>query len=213
MFAENGFVVWTSDGPDAWIIDPGLPPQPHELLRVVEHHNLAPAAILLTHCHADHVAGIPMIRAAHPNVPILVPRDEARLLTDADANLSGGLGFPITVPPADRLLAAGGELMLGGLRWDVLDVAGHSPGGLAYYNAAGGVVIVGDALFAGSIGRVDFPGSSGRRLIGNIRAQLLTLPDNTVVYSGHGPATTIGVERRENPYLQGDPDLLVELEG
>ena len=83
-------------------------------------------------------------------------------------------------------------------------MAGHSPGGLAYYCASAGVVFTGDALFAGGIGRYDFPGSSGKRLLANIRRHLLTLPDETVVYSGHGPATTIADERDTNPYLQED---------
>ncbi|HQL53327.1 MAG TPA: MBL fold metallo-hydrolase, partial [Phycisphaerae bacterium] len=93
---------------------------------------------------------------------------------------------------------------LGALTWQVLDVAGHSPGGLAFYCAAAGVVVTGDALFAGSIGRYDFPGSSGARLLANIRQHLLTLPPETVVYAGHGPATTIGDELETNPFLDED---------
>lgn len=211
MFGQNGYVAWTAAGPAAWIIDPGFPPQPRELLRVVEQHGLRPIGILLTHCHPDHFAGIPAIRAAYPDLPISAPGDEAHMLTDADANLSAAMGFAVTAPPAERLIKPGEALTLGSLTWEVRDVAGHSPGGLAFYCAAAGVVFSGDALFAGSIGRVDFPGCSGARLLRNIQEQLLTLPDETVVYSGHGPATTIGVERRRNPFLQGDPALLEEL--
>jgi glyoxylase-like metal-dependent hydrolase (beta-lactamase superfamily II) len=93
---------------------------------------------------------------------------------------------------------------LASLGWRVVDVSGHSPAGLAYYCEAAAVVVTGDALFAGSIGRYDFPGSSGPKLVNNIRRHLLSLPDATVVYSGHGPATTVGEERESNPFLNED---------
>jgi glyoxylase-like metal-dependent hydrolase (beta-lactamase superfamily II) len=98
-------------------------------------------------------------------------------------------------------LAAGGELTLDGTTWKILDASGHSPGGRALYCAVAAVVIVGDALFQGSIGRTDFHNSRHDRLISNIKTNLLTLPDETRVYSGHGPVTTIGAERRTNPFL------------
>ena len=123
------------------------------------------------------------------------------MLTDASANMSAALGFGIVASPPEKALSPGDRLDLAGLRWKALDVAGHSPAGLAYYCEQVGVVITGDALFAGSIGRYDFPGSSGPKLLANIRQHLLTLPDDTVVYSGHGPATTIGEERDSNPFL------------
>ena len=115
--------------------------------------------------------------------------------------MSAALGFGIVTSPAERLLAPSDTLELGTSHWTALDVAGHSPAGLAYYSEQVGVVFTGDALFAGSIGRYDFPGSSGPRLLANIRQNLLTLPDATVVYSGHGPATTIAQERASNPFL------------
>jgi hydroxyacylglutathione hydrolase len=99
-------------------------------------------------------------------------------------------------------LAPGGTLMLEGSVWAILDTSGHSPGGRSLYCAALGVVIVGDALFAGGIGRYDFPDSDGPRLLQNIRDQLLTLPESTRVLSGHGPETTIGTEKHHNPFLQ-----------
>jgi glyoxylase-like metal-dependent hydrolase (beta-lactamase superfamily II) len=203
MFQENGLLLWPTGSTDCWVVDPGFPPQPDHILAAVAERGLSPQAILLTHCHPDHLAGVNTFRRRLPTMPLWVPRDEAHMLADPRANLSEPMGFPVNAPPADRLLAPGERLGLGPLAWAVLDVAGHSPGGLAYYCAAAGVVLTGDALFSGSIGRCDFPGSSGQRLLRNIRANLLTLPPQTVVYSGHGPATTIGRERTDNPFLAG----------
>ncbi len=202
MFQENGLLLWPLDGQDCWIVDPSFPPQADELAAAVTERRLTLAAVLLTHCHVDHLAGTPVIRSKLPEAPLWAPRDEAHMLADATENLSASLGTPVTAPSAERLLASGDTLELGALRWQVLDVGGHSPGGLAFYCQPAGVVIVGDALFAGGIGRYDFPGSSGERLLNNIRENLLALPADTVVYSGHGPTTTIGRERDTNPYLR-----------
>jgi glyoxylase-like metal-dependent hydrolase (beta-lactamase superfamily II) len=202
MFQENGYLLWTADGPEAWIIDPGLPPQNQKIAAAVRKRELSPRAILLTHCHGDHIAGVRGLCEEFSDLKLLAPRDEQHMLGDAVANLSRPFGFNITTPAANQLLAHGDRLTLGSLTWQVLDVSGHSPGGLAYHCPDAGVVLTGDALFAGSIGRTDFPGGSAHRLLDNIRRHLLTLPDDTVIYSGHGPATTVAEERDSNPYLQ-----------
>lgn len=202
MFQENAYLLWTADGPDAWIIDPGFPPQVAALTDAIRQHNLAPAAMVITHGHLDHIAGAAGLRDEFPDLRLLVPRDELHMLTDPAANLSAQLGLSVVAPEADQPLAPGDTLTLGPLTWRVLDVSGHSPGGLAYYCEQVGIVFSGDTLLAGGIGRTDFPGSSTNRLVSNIREQLLTLPDGTVVYSGHGPATTIARERDTNPFLR-----------
>ena len=202
MFQENGYLLWPADQTDGWIVDPGFSPQPEELADAVRTRGLTLKLVLLTHCHPDHLAGVTTIRRRFPDAPLWAPRDEAHMLTDPQANLSASMGFPVVAPAADRLLASGDTLMLGELAWTVLDVSGHSPGGLAYYCQAAGVVLTGDALFADSIGRYDFPGSDGGRLLRNIRDNLLTLPSETVVYAGHGLPTTIGRERDHNPFLR-----------
>ncbi len=202
MFQENGYLLGTQEGAGAWIVDPGFPPQHEEIIAALKKRKLTPAAILITHGHTDHIAGVVGLRAAYPELPIHAPRDEQHMLTDARANLSAQIGMNLVVPACDRPVSPGETLTLGQFAWQVLDVAGHSPGGVAYYCPEAGVVFTGDSLFAGSIGRTDFPGSSTTQLLDNIRRHLLTLPDDTVVYSGHGPATTIAHERETNPFLK-----------
>lgn len=191
LFAENGMLVWLDGHPDCWIIDPGFPPQPDQMLAALRRSGLTRPTVLLTHAHADHIAGIAPLRNALPDVPIVAPRDEARLLTDAQENLSAPLGMPVTAPPADRLVTPGETLTLGPTRWLALDVSGHSPGGLAYYCQELKVAFVGDAVFAEGIGRTDFPHSDHPRLIRNIRDHLLTLPHETRLYPGHGPSASV----------------------
>lgn len=202
MFQENGLLVWRADFTDAWIIDPGLPPQPMNIAAAVHARGLTPTAIVLTHCHGDHIAGITPLRALLGPIPVTCPDGELALLTSAVANLSAGMGWPLALPGAERIVRAGETLELAGLRWETRDVAGHSPGALAYYCAEASVAIVGDAVFAEGIGRYDFPHSDRRRLLDNIRTNILTLPDDVTVYSGHGPTATIGEIRTHNHYLR-----------
>ena len=199
-FGENAYVVSTEGR--AWVIDPSFPPQVHQLLHFVSSSKLEVEKIVLTHGHADHIAGVDFVHAAHPRAELWIASEDAIMLTDANANLSGpyGMGFTVQTPP-DGDLQPGIKLQLGRFSWTVLDTSGHSPGGRTLYCAEAGVVLAGDALFAGSIGRTDFPGSDHYRLIRSIRENLLKLPDETVVYSGHGPITTIGKERKFNPFL------------
>jgi len=208
MFQVNTLLLRADGAAECWVIDPGFPPSAAQVAEAITRQGLGPVTVVLTHGHVDHLAGVAALREAVPGLTVTAPRGDAHMLTDADANLSAPFGVPIVAGPPDRLMNPGDTLELGGLRFDVRDVSGHSPGGVALYCAAAGVVIAGDALFAGSIGRTDFPGSSTRRLLSNIRAHLLTLPADTVVYCGHGPGTTIGAERNTNPFLQpGGVDL------
>ncbi len=204
IYAENGMTVYFRHGGPCWIIDPGLPPQAEQILRHISDHALVPQAIVLTHAHADHIAGIDEIRDEFDKLPVYLAKEEWRGLTDPMENLSGlvGLGFVTSVTdPLD--LPHGSTLELDGSVWQVLESSGHSPGGRTFYCASLKTAIVGDALFAGGVGRVDFHHSDGNRLLRNIRENLMTLPDDTRVLSGHGPETTIGRERRTNPYVTG----------
>ncbi|MBN1346887.1 MAG: MBL fold metallo-hydrolase [Phycisphaerae bacterium] len=203
MFGENSFVISARDGGSCWIIDPSFPPQCQEATAYIAERGLALAAIVLTHGHADHIAGIEHVLHDWPEAPIWIGAEDDIMLTDARANLSAPFGISLVMPKsAEAHLDPGQTLELDGTRWQVLDTSGHSPGGRSLYCAEAGVVFVGDALFAGSIGRVDLPGSDGDQLLGNIRRNLYTLPDETVVYTGHGPTTTIGVEKTSNPFVR-----------
>lgn len=201
-YMENGYTVYRRDGGPCWIIDPGLPPQAAGIIDHVREHHLEPAAIVLTHAHADHIAGIDEVRESLGEVPVYLAKEEWAALTDPMENLSGLMGPGMTTNVTDpRDLPHGGTLELDGIPWTLLDVSGHSPGGRTLYSDVLGIAIVGDALFAGSVGRVDFPHSDGATLMRNIHANLMTLPDETRVLSGHGPETTIGRERVSNPFV------------
>lgn len=202
VYVENGMTVYRRTGGPCWIIDPGLPPQARRIIGHIQEHSLAPAAIVLTHAHADHIAGIDEVRAALGALPVYLAREEWAALTDPMENLSGQFGPGLRTEVTDPVdLPHGATLSLDDTEWHVIDTSGHSPGGRTLYCASLAVAIVGDALFAGSVGRVDFPHSDGARLMRNIHAHLMTLPDETRVLSGHGPETTIGRERRTNPFI------------
>jgi hydroxyacylglutathione hydrolase len=203
MFGENAYVVFEKPGGSCWIIDPSFEPQPRQIAEIVAENSLQPAAILITHCHGDHIVGIDAVKQRWPRISLYVPSLEIGWLTDAHKNLSAGFGMALRIAaPVDHALEPGESLPLDSLTWRVLDASGHTPGSLAYYCPAGKALITGDALFAGSVGRTDFPGSNYEQLLRNIRSNLLSLPDDVTIYPGHGPPTTVGREQATNPFLQ-----------
>lgn len=199
-FAENTYIVWLSGRKDALVIDPGL--EPELILEFLNDNDLTPAAILNTHGHADHIGGNETLKQSYPQAPLLIGVNDAPLLTDADANLSGPFGLPIVSPAADQILREGDVIEFAGIRLEVLDVPGHSPGHLVFvYRDRPIVIFGGDVLFREGIGRYDFPNSNGPLLFEGIRSKLLPFPADTIIYPGHGPTTTIGHEKRHNPFV------------
>jgi glyoxylase-like metal-dependent hydrolase (beta-lactamase superfamily II) len=198
-FQENTYVVGLPGRSEVLVIDPGL--EPELILDFLQQHRLRLAAILNTHGHGDHIGGNEAMKKAFPDTPLVIGVNEERLLTDANANLSAPFGMPVTSPPADRLVREGESVEYAGISLEVLEIPGHSPGHVVYvYQSMPAIVFGGDVLFRGSVGRTDFPGGSGRLLLSGIRTKLFSLPDDTLVYPGHGPVTTVGREKRDNPF-------------
>lgn len=200
-YQTNCYLVRDDDAGACWVVDASFDPQP--MIRRLHALGVAPGAIVLTHAHVDHIAGVREMLRAFPGTPVWIHEAERDWLGDAELNLSAFTGTPTTCPGPDRLLRDGEVLELGALRWEVRHTPGHSPGGITLWCASRRVALVGDALFAGSIGRTDFPGCSFETLETSIRTRLYSLPDDTLILPGHGGPSTIGRERQTNPYVRG----------
>jgi hydroxyacylglutathione hydrolase len=203
-FYKNGFVVLCEDSADAVVIDPG--DEAGELIEAARSTAAVVHAILLTHAHVDHITGVNLVEAVFP-APVWLHRDDLFLYEaiGEQASIFGLTAEP--QPPVDRFYEEGESIRFGRCVVDVLHTPGHCPGGVCL--AIGPTdepvreLFVGDTLFAGSIGRTDLPGGSQARLLDSIRRVLFRFPDATIVHPGHGPDTTIGQERRTNPFLVG----------
>jgi hydroxyacylglutathione hydrolase len=196
-FQENSYLVVDEASRDAILIDPG--DEGDRIIAAVETQHATPTAIWLTHAHLDHIGGIAAVRRKWP-VPIYLNLLDAPLYV-AGARQAAHYGVAFEQPPAaDRDLAEGDTMSVGGLSFGVMHLPGHSPGHVVFHGH--GALFGGDVLFAGSIGRTDLPGSNAAQLEASL-VRLAALPPETIVYSGHGPATTIGEELRSNPFLNG----------
>lgn len=203
----NCSLLTVPSGPDhkgCYLIDCGMEPGP--LLDQVAQRGLEPRGLLLTHCHYDHIGGIQELFERFGPMPIWVHPIEADWNREPMLNLSGMTIWPCVAPEPDKRYEDGDRLDLLGSQWDVLHLPGHSPGSVGLHNPTHGILLAGDTLFSGSVGRVDFPTSDPIAMKRSLE-RLMTLPDSTVVHPGHGPTTTIGRERLSNPYVL-DPDAL-----
>lgn len=193
----NCYVLGDPDSKLAAVIDPGW--DAPQVLAAVSQAGLTIQIVLLTHAHFDHIGGVAGVIEA-TGVPLALHPLDLPLLRER----GGAKAFGIPMPPCPDPtleLAAGQVIEVGRLRLETLFTPGHTPGHVSFYERAEGVVFDGDVLFQSGIGRYDFPGSSYRDLMSSIRNELLALPDETVVYPGHGGPTTIGDEREGNPFL------------
>jgi hydroxyacylglutathione hydrolase len=197
-FAENCYLVADPDSREAALVDPGE--EADRFLARLRHEGWTPRAVWLTHAHLDHLAGVAAVLAAVPGLPVWLHPADHRLYEHAP-NQARAFGLTLAAPPPpDHAFADGATVRVGALEFGVLHTPGHSPGSVCL--AGHGVVFVGDLLFAGSVGRTDLPGGDADALLASIRETLYALPDETVVYPGHGPPTTIGIEKRENPFAR-----------
>lgn len=188
----NCYIVADKATNNAFIIDPGG--EPGRIKSVLKKKGLNLKFIINTHGHGDHILG-----NGHFDVPVYVHRLEKDFLTDPDKNLSGMFGFLLKVPKATKLLEDGEKILLDNLELEIIHTPGHTPGGISV--KLDGVVFTGDTLFAGGIGRTDLPSGDEKALFKSIREKLFSLNDDVVIYPGHGAESTIGEEKRSNPFF------------
>ncbi len=197
----NCYILWNSNN-ECLVIDPGG--EGDKLIQWLENQSLSPLAILLTHAHFDHIGAVDHVREIY-NIPVYVHEKEAKWLLDPALNGSQlfMMTEPIRMKPADYILTNEKNLNIGDFKLLLFETPGHSPGSISYYVQESGIVLAGDTLFMGSIGRSDLPGGNQKDLLTSIHDKLLTLPETTTVLPGHGPETSIEVEMDSNPFLNG----------
>lgn len=192
----NCYVVGCRETKQGLIIDPAA--EAERILAEVENLGLTVVAVVNTHGHIDHILANDVIRKA-TGAPLYMHAADVEFLRHPDRVFAQWLGAPASFAPPDRTLADGEKVVVGRHSFAVLHTPGHTPGGISLYGE--GVVFTGDTLFAQGVGRTDLPGGDWRQLVDSIQTKLFVLPDETVVYPGHGPSTTIGAERADNPYV------------
>lgn len=195
-YLSNCYLVGDEATRVGMILDPGFEAQ--TIRSGIRSHNFAIEKIVLTHGHLDHIGAVSELKSK-TGAELLIHRQDGLMLTDPRENLSAFSGENIKAPAADRLLEDGEVISVGSLKFDILHTPGHSPGGICLHSDK--LIFTGDTLFAGSIGRTDFPGSDYDTLMRSIREKLMVLPDDTTIYPGHGPKSTIGQERQFNPFV------------
>lgn len=201
-FEENTYLIHLKEKKDCIVVDPGM--EPDKILEFAKKENLNFSAILITHGHGDHIAGVGAIKRECSDCVIYVGEEEKEKLSDPGKNLSRNFGFDLAVPEADILVRDGEKLDIAEIPIEVRHTPGHSKGHVVYLVRCEptSLLFVGDVIFRQGIGRYDFPDGNRKELFESIQTKILTLPDDTIIFPGHGPSTTVGAERRDNPYLQ-----------
>jgi len=204
QYETNCYVLHSGAGSSScMVIDPGL--ESSGLIDFLGKKGLRPIKAALTHGHADHITGLGLLREHYPQIQVYIHKFDGPMLTGEKDNLSEMTGRGFKTKPAEVLLSEGDSITMESdsdeIILEVIHTPGHTPGGACFYCRALNVLFSGDSLFAGSVGRTDFPGGDTAQLISNVKSKLLTLPDETKVYPGHGPVTSIVSEKWSNPFL------------
>lgn len=203
LFGINTYLVFDPETKECAVVDPGMssPEEEKALENFIAEKGLRLTQVINTHLHIDHVAGIPFLQKKY-GVPVLAHEGDKDLGEGMQLQAKMfGLNLPLGEIEISQYIKAGDKIKIGKGELDVIFVPGHSKGSIALYDPEGKFLISGDALFKGSIGRTDLPGGNYKELIDSISSELISLPDDTVVLPGHGPASTIGEEKRSNPFL------------
>ncbi|PWM78619.1 MAG: MBL fold metallo-hydrolase [Phascolarctobacterium sp.] len=195
--ATNCYIVINEKTHHAVVIDPGG--NADRIMAALEKENAVVDAIFLTHGHGDHIMALGDVKA-RTGAPIYISEADAPLLNDPSKSLAAFMGDKYSPATADKFFADGDEVEAAGIKFKIMATPGHTPGGVCIMT--GDVVFCGDTVFAESIGRTDFPGGSYKQLLQSIKDKILPLDDNVKLLPGHGPSTTVGWERRRNPFLQ-----------
>lgn len=198
------YIVSFPNSRNAMVIDPGGDTE--QIIKYLNTKTLQLVYLVNTHGHIDHIGANAELKDAYPSCQICIHPADAAMLTDAPQNLSFELGFNYVSPPADRLIKEGAIINLDTHKFVVCHLPGHTPGGICLLyepedKSEPPVMFSGDTLFCGGIGRTDFPGGSHQQLLKGIKQKIFSLPDDTVVYPGHGPPTTVGQEKQMNPFF------------
>ena len=203
-YENNSYIIRKDEKTiDCIIVDTGLNAEP--LIDFLKRKNLNPQVLILTHGHADHIAGIALLRKNFSKIKVCIHKADSHMLGDAVSNFSYFAGVKIVNTPADIIFDKEEQIEYAGLKFQLIHTPGHTPGGICLYNRNEKILFSGDTLFAGSIGRTDFSGYDVQKcfeqLVDNIRKKLLVLPDDTTVLPGHGEETTIKQEKLYNSCL------------
>ncbi|WP_218162481.1 MBL fold metallo-hydrolase [Alkalibacterium sp. 20] len=198
---ENCYIIYNNT--EALIVDPGA--ETNKIKKELDNLNVTPLAVILTHTHYDHIGALEDIRTDYA-IPVYVSAKEQDWLGDPSLNLSTYTNFDLRANPAEYTFDLSESVTIGPFSFDVVATPGHSPGGVSFIFKEAACVFSGDALFKGSIGRTDLPGSESEKLIPAVEEMLFVLPDDYTVYPGHNDSTTIGYEKQTNPYFRKRKD-------
>ncbi|MBC8384736.1 MAG: MBL fold metallo-hydrolase [Candidatus Cloacimonetes bacterium] len=196
IYGTNTYLVWDEDSKEAIMIDPAAPDK--ILVREIQNNDLSLSCIINTHGHGDHIGGNKLMKESF-NTNLCIHRADAEMLTSPHLNFSSSIGYNLVSPKADIILKDGATIKFGNKEIEIIHTPGHTKGGICVY--VDNLLFCGDTLFCDSIGRTDLPGGNFEDIKKSIREKLFILPEDTIVFPGHGPQTTIGHEKNENPFV------------